>query len=208
MPAPEEAPACVLPSWPYAPSLEMFVSYLRSFCLLLGLAIVPALCPAQLPALKIPSFADMRRDAVESVNITVGPFALWFARRVIGDHDPQSAAIKRLLRGLRKVQVRSYRFKTDHVYEQSELQALRSQLSAPSWHQMVQVRDRDTRDDVDIYYALEERTVTGLAILAAEPREFTVVNISGTIDLDQVDVLRRTFVPGEPDPSQPPPTEP
>ena len=174
------------------------MGHLRSALLVLGLAIVPTLCPAQLPALKLPSFAEMRRDAVESVSFTFGPITLWFAGKVMGDRDPQSAAIKKLLRGLHKVQIRSYRFKTDHVYEASELQWLRRQLSAPGWHQMVQVRDYAAKGDVDIYYALDDRIVTGLAILSAEPREFTVVNISGHIDLDQVALLRHTFVPHEP----------
>jgi hypothetical protein len=144
----------------------------------------------------------MRREAVDSVNITVGPIALWIASRVIGDHDPDSAAIKKLLRGLHKVQVRSFRFKADHVYASAELQALRFQLSAPGWHPMVQVRDHGPGGDVDIYYALDDRTITGLMILAAEPREFTVVNISGHIDLEQVAFLRRTFVPADTDGSQ------
>jgi hypothetical protein len=175
----------------------MSVGYLRSACLVLGPAIVPALCGAQLPKLHLPYFADMRREAVESVSITVGPIALWFAGHVIRDKDPDSAAVKKLVQGLHKVQIRSYRFKTDHVYLQSELQGLRRQLSAPGWHQMVQARDGVSKEDVDIYYALDDRTVTGLAILSAEPREFTVVSISGHIDLDEVARLRHTFLSHE-----------
>ena len=190
------------------PLREMLVPPIRSACLALCLAAVPVLCPAQLPALKLPSFAQMRREAVDSVSITVGPIALWFAGRVIGAHDPDSAAIRKLLRGLHKVQVRSFRFKADHVYAPAELQALRLQLSGPAWHQMVQVRDPAAGGDVDIYYALDERTVTGLAILAAAPREFTVVNISGNIDMEQVAYLRRTFAPGETGGSRPPFTAP
>ena len=37
---------------------------------------------------------------------------------------------------------------------------------------------------------------------AAEPREFTLVNISGKIDLKDVAGLRRTFLPHEPDKRQ------
>jgi hypothetical protein len=37
--------------------------------------------------------------------------------------------------------------------------------------------------------------VKGLVIIACEPREFTIVNIVGTIDLEQIAGLRRTFVP-------------
>jgi len=172
------------------------VSHLRSAGLLLGLALVPVLCTAQPPALEIPYLGDMRREAIESVSVTIGPFTLWLARHLIGSHDPDSAAVKKLLQGLHKVQVRSFQFKSDHVYEPAQLQGLRRQLTAPGWHQMVEVRDHAEGADVDIYYALDGRTVAGLAILAAEPREFTVVNISGTIDPEQIELLRHHFVPG------------
>jgi hypothetical protein len=168
------------------------MSCIRGAILALGL-VVPTLCSAQHSAFKTPALAEMRREAVESTSITIGPLLLWFASRVIGNQDPQSAAVKSLLRGLHKVQVRSYRYNADHVYRQADLQALRSQLTTPGWHRMVQVRDRGANDDVDIYYAQDDRTVTGLVILAAEPREFTLVNISGTIDLRHVAALCDTF---------------
>jgi len=163
---------------------------------LLSLGVLPALASAQPPDLKLPSFADLQHEAVDTVNITIGPAMLRFAGWVIDDHDPESAAVRKTLRGLRSVQVHSFRFKTDHVYGASDLEALRSQLSAPGWYQLVKVRDHGT-DDVDIYYALDDHSITGLAILAAKPREFTLVNIVGTIDLDQIAALRHTFVPGE-----------
>src|SRR5690242_8879610 len=167
--------------------------------LALGLTL-PALCLAQPPALKLPSLADMQRDAVESVNITLGPLALGFARFVMrhaDEQDPQEAAAGEVLRGVTKVQVHNFQFKADHVYAQAELDSLRSQLNSPEWHQMVQVRDHDKREDVDIYCSLENNMITGLVILAAQPREFTLVNIAGQIDPNQIAALRRTFVPSE-----------
>jgi hypothetical protein len=177
------------------------MSCIRAAILALGL-VVPALCSPQQPAFKTPSLAEMRRDAVESTNITFGPLLLWFASRVIGNRDPQSAAVKSLLRGLHKVQIHSYRYNADHVYRQADLEALRSQLTTPGWHRMVQLRDRGANDDVDIYYALDNRKVTGLVVLAAEPREFTLVNIRGRIDMTEVAALCDTFVPLEPGGSQ------
>ena len=158
--------------------------------------VLPQLCFAQPPELKLPNFDGLRRDAVESVDVTLGPNVLGFASQFVDENDPQSATIKRALRGVQKVQVKSYRFTTDHSYAPADLEALRSQLAAPVWHQLVQVHDRGKSEDVDIYYALDHHTVTELAILAAEPRQFTVVNILGAVDLEQVASLGRVFVPG------------
>lgn len=170
------------------------MSRIRAVILVLGL-IVPTLCAAQISAFKTPSLAEMRRGAVDSVNISIGPLLLWFASRVMDDRDPQTAAVKSLLRGLHKVQVHSYRYDADHVYRQADLEALRSQLTSPGWRRMVQVRDGQAHGNVDIYCALENRIVTGLVVLVAKPLEFTLVNISGTIDLENVDALSDTFLP-------------
>jgi hypothetical protein len=160
---------------------------------------LPALCLAEPPPLKLPSLAGMQRDAVDQVNITLGPLVLGFARFVMqhADDDPQAAAVSDVLRGVKKVQVHNFQFKADHVYAQSELDSLRAQLNSPQWHQMVQVRNHDTHEDVDIYCALDNNLISGLVILAAEPREFTLVNIAGTIDPSQIAGLRQTFASGE-----------
>jgi hypothetical protein len=162
---------------------------------------LPVLCLAQPPALKLPSLADMERDSVESVNITLGPLAPGFAKFVMrhaDERDPEAEAMTKVLGGLKKVQVHNFRFRRDHVYAQAELDSLRTQLTSPEWHPMVQVRDHDSHEDVDIYCALENNMITGLVILAAEKREFTLVTIEGTIDPNQIAALRRTFVHGGP----------
>ena len=177
----------------------------RSAFLVLAL-MLPAVCAAQRPDFRVPSLAAMQRDAVESFNLTLGPVALGLIRfmsHFAGRHDPHSAEARNVLRGVHRVQIRNFQFATDHPYRQADLEALRAQLTSPGWHQMVQVRNRSTSENVDIYCALDNHTVIGLVIVAAEPREFTVVNIVGTIDFDQIGRLRHTFVPREHD--RPPP---
>ena len=169
-------------------------SALLALCLLL-----PA-CVAQTPSLEIPSLAAMQRDSVNSVNITLGPASLGFLgflSRVGGDHDPDAAAAGSLLHGLDRVQIRNFEFATDHTYGDADLEGLRSQLTAPVWRHLVQVRDSARRENVDIYCVLHDHMITRLVIIAAEPREFTLVNVVGTIDPDQVAKLRHDFVPHE-----------
>jgi hypothetical protein len=119
---------------------------------------------------------------------------------LMSDGDPDSAQVKETLRGLKSVQIRSYQFDADYAYPQADIDRLRAQLSAPQWSPLVQVRKRGERDgadkeNVDIYVALEDKKVKGLVIIACEPRELTIVSIAGTIDLEQIAGLRRTFVP-------------
>ncbi|MGH8219583.1 MAG: DUF4252 domain-containing protein [Steroidobacteraceae bacterium] len=169
----------------------------RSALLVLGF-MLPVLCVAQTPALAVPSLAAMQRDAVDSVDITLGPETLGFLRfmsRFAGDHDPRGAAARDVLHGLHTVQIHSLQFASDHAYSQADLEALRAQLTAPGLHHLVQVRDSGTSENVDVYCALDNHIITRLVILAAEPREFTLVNIDGAINVDQVETLRHAFVP-------------
>lgn len=157
-------------------------------CLLL-----PMLAAAQAPRLAVPSFAELKATATDSVEITFGPLLLGLASCFMDDHDADSANLKKTIRGLSSVQVRNYRFKDSFVYPKDEIEALRAQLSRPGWSQLVKVRNRNEKEDVDIYIALENRIVNGVTIIASGQRELTIVNVIGKVDLDQIEGLRKTF---------------
>ena len=100
-----------------------------------------------------------------------------------------------MLKGLKSVSVCHYRSIRISCTRRDDLDAVRSQLDNPAWSRIVQVRDRGEEKEWMCYIALEDDKITGLAIVASEPREFTIVNVVGTFDLDQVDRLRAKFVP-------------
>lgn len=160
---------------------------------------LPLLATAGSPQLRLPSFPGLKERATDSVDVTLGGMPLRLAASLMNDGDPDSAAVRKTLQGLKSVQIRSFQFSADYAYPQAEIDQLRAQLSAPGWSPLVQVRKRGdeaggNRENVDIYVALEDKKVKGLVIIACEPREFTVVNITGSIDLEQIAGLRKTFV--------------
>jgi len=153
---------------------------------------LPLLAAAQPPQVTVPSFAELKATATDSVDITFGPSLLGMVSWLMDDHDAAGANLKKTVRGLKSVQVRSYRFKQDFVYPRAELDALRAQLSQPGWSQLVKVRDRG-KENVDIYIALDNRTIHGVTIIASGLRELTIVNVVGTVNLDQVEGMAKTF---------------
>jgi hypothetical protein len=110
-----------------------------------------------------------------------------------GDRGEDAAQVNRMLAGLKSVRVRSYEFKSDFVYSKSDIDAVRAQLTAPVWSQMVHTEDKDHNENVDIYVAFDDHTMKGLAVVTSEPREFTIVNVVGTIDLQDVAKLEQHF---------------
>jgi len=150
---------------------------------------------AQTPLLKLPAFANLRSQATESVDISIGSLPLKIAGWLAGhdSDDPDSADTKALLKGLHGLYIRHYEFASDFVYSPADIDAVRSQLAGAGWSQLARVRDQKKNENVDIYLALDKDRITGLAIIASEPREFTIVNAVGSLDMHKVDALRRQF---------------
>jgi Domain of unknown function (DUF4252) len=150
--------------------------------------LVPALGAGQDANLKLPDFRALSAKATESVNISLGPWLLHLAGAFIDGKDQDAAATKQLLAGIRSIQIRSYEFATDFAYSAADIDAVRSQLAAPGWSQLIQAHDAKGQD-VDVYIMIENNVTKGLAVIAREPREFTIINIVGSIKLDDLPAL-------------------
>jgi hypothetical protein len=143
--------------------------------------------------LLIPPFPQTQQHATQAVDLTIGSLALSLTGAFMDDHDEKSAALKKTVQGLKSVHIRSYAFGSDFVYPQTEIDEMRRQLSAPEWTPVVQVHDRSKNENVDIYLAHDEHAAKGLAIIATNPRELTIINIVGAVELSQVNALRKMF---------------
>src|SRR4029077_5719335 len=86
---------------------------------LLGLAALLA-APVALgvpPArLTLPAFDALAAKATESVNISLDPALLGLAAGFLDSSDPDDAATKELIGGLKGIYVRSYTFDRDFAY--------------------------------------------------------------------------------------------
>lgn len=166
------------------------------FCIaVLGLA-GPLL--AQTPAhskgqLRLPEFASLANKASETVNVTLDSALLGIAGRFLDGNDPADAIAKKLVASLTGIYVRSFQFDSDFAYPKADVEGVRRQLAAPGWTRMVEARSKKENTDVDIYMLIENGKAMGLAIIASEPREFTIVNIVGSIDLQQLHNLEGNF---------------
>jgi hypothetical protein len=143
--------------------------------------------------LDLSDFKGLAEKAVESVDITLDPSLLAIAGRFLDGGDPQDAATKEVIKGLQGIYVRSFSFDADGAYQDSDLEAIRRQLAAPGWSRLVQTRSRTAHTAVDIFVMKASDKAVGLALIASEPREFTIVNIVGAIDLDKLRRLEGQF---------------
>jgi len=165
---------------------------------ILTLASVLALCAgtAALAAegqLKLPSFDGLADKANESVVITLDSALLGIAARFLDPAKPEDAAARAAIAGIKGIYVRSYKFDDDFVYPKADVDMVRKQLIAPGWQRVVEVRSRREQANVDIYLLVEQEQANGLAIIASQPREFTIVNIVGSVDMRKLHELEGQF---------------
>lgn len=143
--------------------------------------------------LKLPNFDSLTEKASESVTITLDSQLLGMAARFLDSENPEDAAVKDVVSGIKGIYVRSFTFDEDFVYPSSDIDLVRKQLSGPGWRRLVEVRSRKEQANVDIYMSVFQGKVNGLALIASEPRELTIVNIVGAVDLEKLRRLEGQF---------------
>ena len=72
-----------------------------------------------------------------------------------------------------------------------------SQLRGSGWSKIVNVMSKRDGQNVAVYLNTTGDVISGLAVLSIEPKEFTVVNIVGPVDLQKLSKLEGQF--GVPD---------
>ena len=156
-------------------------------------ACLPAMAWADGPQLKLPAFDHLQRVATNAVNISIGPWPLGIAARLLDDNDPGDAEFQQLLRGLRAIHIRSYEFASDNMYSTADVDAVREQLSSSGWNPLAQIRSHRDDERVDVYVCTTHDRVSGLALVASGRRKFTIVNVVGSIDLQKLATLEDRF---------------
>jgi len=148
------------------------------------IAIAAALAPLWAQEIKLPVNLDKLADkAEESTVVTLDKSML----QLIGRFDKDDRDTRRLIAGLDGIYVRSFEFATEGDYSPADVEAVRSQIQSPPWSRLVGVRSKRHGDNVDVYFKdAGNGQLGGIVVIAAEPRELTIVNIVGTLDLDRL----------------------
>jgi hypothetical protein len=143
--------------------------------------------------LKLPAFAGLEEKASESVQVNVDQKLLNLGCRFLSSEEPDEAAAQKFCTSLTGVYVRSFTFDSDYAYPKADIDGVRNQLLAPGWSKVVDARSKKENTAVDVYILVDGGKAKSLAIIASEPREFTIVNVIGNIDLDQLHDLEGNF---------------
>jgi hypothetical protein len=142
-------------------------------------------------AAAIPAFAQQNFDfksldklganATGSTNITLEGDTLKLATSFLGDD-------KSVFRNLTGVYVRSFEFDKPGQFKESDLAPLRAYLKTLQWSKIVDTKDANETSEIYLQ-PLPNNRLGGLAIVSAEPKEVTVVFISGALNMSDIGKL-------------------
>ena len=131
--------------------------------------------------------------ASDSVDISLSTSMLRFASKFLDGKDPDEAKVKKLIVGIEGIYIKSFKFKQEGGYAPADLDKVRNQLKAPEWSRIVGIHNGGDRSNIEVWARNENGKVTGVAILSSEPRQLTVANLVGNIDLESLSDLGGHF---------------
>ncbi|HYO78925.1 MAG TPA: DUF4252 domain-containing protein [Thermoanaerobaculia bacterium] len=162
---------------------------MRKFIISIALTLIVAV-PASAQKINL-DFPGLAERAEEVVDITLDGAMLRMAAKFFSGKDADERALRDMISGLHGIYVRSYEFAREGEYDRNLPNLVKKQLG-PSWMPFVTVRSKK-KENVNIFANMSGERVIGLVIISAEPREFTVVNINGPIDMDRLAALEGQF---------------
>jgi hypothetical protein len=159
--------------------------------LLVGLAATEARAQdARIQMSQLDRFSDV---ADKVIDVTVDENLIRLAMSALNEkRSVNEAKVKDILTGLKGVYVRRFEFEKEGQYSAADAEYIRAQLNMPGWSRIANVRSK-REGSYDVVIMSEGSIIKGLAVLAAEPRALTVVNIIGAIDLAKFRDLEGKF---------------
>jgi hypothetical protein len=139
--------------------------------------------------LQIENLDALASRAEQVVDVTIDEGMLKLIPLIIrktGKTSADAQKIARIAAGFRGVYVRSFQFAGDGQWAESDIAGIRAQLKQPGWSRIVSVKSRKDGQNVEVYVMTDPANLGGLAILATQPNELTVVNIVGKINLEDI----------------------
>lgn len=148
---------------------------------------------AQDMRLQLDNLDKFEARASESVDVSLDGKLLEIAKVFLDAKKPEEAAVRDLVSGLKGIYVKVYEFDKEGEYSVSDIEPVRTQLRAPAWSRMFGVKSKKEGDNIEVYMMMSGSVVNGIAVLSTQPKQLSVIQIVGSIDLEKLVKLSGKF---------------
>jgi len=131
--------------------------------------------------------------ASDSVDLSLNNTMLQLAAKFLDSKDPDEAKVKAMVGGLEGIYIKNYEFEKEGQYSNADVEQIRTQLKTPEWQRIVGMHSSSDGETIDVWVRTENSKMSGIAIIATEPKSLLVANIVGSISLDSLAELGGHF---------------
>jgi len=168
-----------------------------SFVKLAALAVLlvlgtTATAMAQNPRIETSQLDGLAAKASETVDVNIDESLMALTTKFLSTKDDDERRVKELVSGLKGIYVKSFEFESEGQYTDADLESIRSQLRNPAWSKIITARSKKD-GSIEVYLMHTGAQISGLAVLATELKEITVINIVGPVDLEKLTQLEGEF---------------
>ncbi len=158
---------------------------------------------AQGAKLQLDQLDSLANRASEAVDVKLDEHLMQTTAKFFSGKDPDDAEIRDLIKNVKGIYVKSFTFEKENEYARAEVESVMSQLRGGGWNKIIGITSKKEGENVDVYLMSVGDQISGLAVVSLEPKEITIVNIVGPINLEKLSQLEGQF--GVPYLNLPPP---
>lgn len=158
---------------------------------------------AQTAKLQMDQLDSLANKASETVDVKLDEKLMQTTAKFFSGKGSDDAEIRDLIKNVKGIYVKSFSFEKENEYSPAEVDSVMSQLRGAGWNKIIGVVSKKDGENVQVYLMTVGDQISGLAVISSDPKQFTVVNIVGPIDLEKLVQLEGQF--GVPYLNLPPP---
>jgi len=148
---------------------------------------------AQSGKLQLDQLDALTNRASNTVDVKLDENLMQVTRKLFSGKDTDDAEIKELLKNVKGIYVKSFSFEKENSYMPAEIDSVMSQLRGGGWSKIVGITSKKENENVEVYLMMVADQISGLAVVSLNPKEVTVVNIVGPINLEKLSQLEGSF---------------
>ena len=149
------------------------------------LLLAAATAHAQDAHLRFERLNGLENKAQDVVEVNIDGKLLDLAKRVmVKTNDADAKKVAQAISGLKGIYVRVYNFEKENEYNVADIEEIRSQLNAPGWEKLANVRSKKNNQKVDVYTMFTGDQMSGVAVVVSDSKSIALINVIGPIDID------------------------
>jgi len=148
---------------------------------------------AQSGKLQLDQLDALTNRASNTVDVKLDENLMQVTRKLFSGKDTDDAEIKELLKNVKGIYVKSFSFEKENSYMPAEIDSVMSQLRGGGWSKIAGITSKKENENVEVYLMMVADQISGLAVVSLNPKDVTVVNIVGPINLEKLSQLEGSF---------------